>query len=165
MFSNSEFNGNIDSWKVKKETKKRIVFDNCPLENHLPKWYKFRSMVWIVNKFKEGNVLDSIVDKAAESIIKAENIKRTDIKLGRVEPYIKASIESYCEENDVDTDDSQIQSATKWLKNYLGDKYCLLAKFKDRTVLEPIINRAIELLRKSEIGSGWTNEEYCDRYG
>ena len=138
MFSNSEFNGNIDSWKVKKETKKSIVFDNCPLENHLPKWYKFRSMVWIVNKFKEGNVLDSIADKAAES----ENIKITDIKPDRVEPYIKASIEKYCEENDVDTDDFQIQSAAKWLKNYLNVKYGLLAKFKDRTVLQQIINHA-----------------------
>ncbi len=147
MFKESEFNRNIDSWEVKKEAEKQGMFYKCPLENHVPIWYNFP--VWLAQKFMEDNDLDSIADKAAESIIKAENIKKADIKVvDKVEPYIKASIEDYCKKNGVDTNDVQIQSATNWLNYYLNVKYDLLTKFKDRTVWEPIINHAIATEQK-----------------
>ena len=149
MFSDSEFNRNIDSWKVKTEADKQGMFYRCPLKNHVPIWYNFP--VWLAQKFMEDNDLDSIADKAAESIIKAENIKKADIKVDKVEPYIKASIEDYCKKNGVDTNDVQIQSATNWLKNYLNVKYGLMTKFKDRTVWEPIINHAIATEQKKNI--------------
>ena len=150
MYNNSEFNGNIDSWNVNKKTKKEGMFWGCPLDKRMPIWYNFRGAGWFEKNYKEGDVLDSIVDKAAESISKAESVKRTDIKLDRIEPYIKASIENYCKKYDIDTDDNQIRFAAENLKKYLAVKYGLLQKFEDRTILEPILKQAIESIRKSE---------------
>ena len=149
MFEKSEFDGNIDGWKVKKEAKKRGMFWNCPLGNHVPRWYNYRSAGWFEKKYKESGVLDSIVSYAVRSIRETEAAKKkvaerkSNIKVDMVEPYIKSSIENYCKKYDIDTDYAQIRSAAESLTKYLAVKYGLLAKLSNRTVLEPIVDHIV----------------------
>ena len=156
MFKDSEFNGNIDSWKVKKEADKHGMFYGCPLKNRIPIWYKFRDSKWLVKIYKEKGILESVMNDVLKSIRNAENAQTNAserekiITVEMVEPCIKTSIEDYCKKNDIDTNDAQIRSAAVNLTNYLFNRYWLRNKFKDRTVLEPIINHAIDSIRKVE---------------
>ena len=40
MFYDSNFNGNIADWDVSKVENMDWVFENCPLENNKPEWYR-----------------------------------------------------------------------------------------------------------------------------
>jgi hypothetical protein len=40
MFRNSDFNGNIDKWNVKKVKVMAPMFSKSPLEKNPPSWYK-----------------------------------------------------------------------------------------------------------------------------
>ena len=40
MFYGSSFNGDISNWDVSSITDMKRMFDDCPLKNNPPKWYK-----------------------------------------------------------------------------------------------------------------------------
>ena len=40
LFFGSKFNGDISDWDVLNCRKMKFMFDNSPLENNTPKWYK-----------------------------------------------------------------------------------------------------------------------------
>ena len=173
MFKDSEFNGNIDSWKVKKEADKHGMFYGCPLKNRIPIWYKFRDSKWLVKIYKEKGILESVMNDVLKSIRNAENAqtnaseRKKIITVGMLEPYIepyiepciKASIEDYCKKNDVDTNDLQIKGAAERLIHYLFERYSFRNKFSDRTVMQPIINHAIDSIRKAEKIQGEATEQ------
>ena len=40
MFVGSEFNQDISNWKINENCDMKFMFDDCPLQNNLPQWYK-----------------------------------------------------------------------------------------------------------------------------
>jgi surface protein len=114
MFSYSNFSGNIDNWKPKKETNKNRMFWNSPLEFRHPKWYQPRDGVWFVKKYKEDSTLNSIIKNVVERIYKIKN--ETGIKVGvdyyMLAPYIADFIVKDCQKNNIDTDSIELEYAS-----------------------------------------------------
>ena len=80
---------------------------------------------WMMKKISDKAVLESIINHAIESLRKFESVElavvgqMNDIAMDMVEPYVKESIEKYCQENNVKVDDNQMQ----WVANAFAKDY------------------------------------------